>query len=251
MTYTVKAVADLAHVTVRTLHHYDRIGLLSPESVSHAGYRLYSDADLERLQQILFFRELGFSLREIGEIVNSPDFDRREALREHRRLLEQRIERLERLIEVVDHTLQNLDGEDNMDKRGMFSAFDDPQQQEYRKEARARWGKKVDDSYEGLAKMSEEQQAAVWAESQAITQGMAELVGRDPGDAEVQALVDRWYKLMNRHFWSCSLEAFRCLGESYVQDARFTAFYENVKPGLAVFMRDAMKAYSDRLEAQA
>ena len=97
MAYTVKQVAKLAGVSVRTLHHYDAIGLLKPAAVSPAGYRLYSDADLERLQQVLFFRELGFSLRDIVRVLSSPDFDRREALAMHRRLLVEKRRRMQAL----------------------------------------------------------------------------------------------------------------------------------------------------------
>src|SRR5690349_17183383 len=108
MAHTVKAVADLAGITVRTLHHYDEIGLLRPASVSAAGYRLYSDADLERLQHILFFRELGFGLQEIRAILESPDFDPREALRSHRQLLVEQQRRLKRIIRSVDRALSAL-----------------------------------------------------------------------------------------------------------------------------------------------
>ncbi|MGI6206705.1 MAG: MerR family transcriptional regulator [Anaerolineae bacterium] len=250
MAYTVKAVADLAGVTVRTLHHYDRIGLLQPESVSPSGYRLYSDADLEQLQQILFFRELGFGLKEIKDILHSPNFDRREALEQHRRLLIEKKVRLERLIESVERTIDAMDGGRSMPKEEMFLAFDDEKMEKYRQEARQRWGSEVDRSYEGLAKLSKEEQSAVWAEAQAITLGMADLMDRDPADPEVLAMVDRWYKLMNKHFWSCSLEAFRNLGQMYVEDSRFTEFYDRVRPGLAVFMRDAMRAYCDRMAEQ-
>ncbi|NPV06944.1 MAG: MerR family transcriptional regulator [Anaerolineae bacterium] len=251
MVYTVKTVADLAGVTVRALHHYDRIGLLQPESVSPAGYRLYSDADLEQLQQILFFRELGFGLKDIQAILHSPRFDRREALLEHRKLLLEKKARLERLIHSVEQTIAAMDGAGAVSREEMFLPFDDEKMDEYRKEARARWGSVVDESYEGLAKLTREEQSALWAEAQAITLGMADLVGRDPADTEVQALVDRWYRLMNQNFWSCSVEAFRNLGEMYVQDGRFSQFYDRVKPGLAQFMRDAMRAYCDDTASRA
>lgn len=249
--YTVKTVADLAGVTVRTLHHYDHIGLLQPESVSPSGYRLYSDADLEQLQQILFFRELGFGLKEIRDILHSPKFDRREALLEHRRLLREKKARLERLIEAVEQTIASMDGGKEVPKEDMFLAFDNERMEEYRVEAGERWGSVVDESYEGLAKLSEGEQSALWAEAQAITLGMADLMDRNPTDPEVLALVDRWYKLMNEHFWSCSVKAFGNLGEMYVADSRFAEFYDRVRPGLAAFMRDAMRAYCDDVASRA
>ncbi len=121
MGYTVKAVADVAGVSVRTLHHYDRIGLLRPAASSPAGYRLYSEADLERLQQVLFFRELGFSLQDVKAIVDSPTFDRTEALRAHRRLL---VEQQGRLGRLVDRTIASIEKGEPMSNQERFGAFD-------------------------------------------------------------------------------------------------------------------------------
>src|SRR6478672_8186019 len=140
MGYTVKVVAEMAGVSVRTLHHYDRIGLLPPAATSPAGYRLYSDADLERLQQVLFFRELGFSLHDVKAIVASPDFDRTEALRAHRRLLVEQQGRLGRLVDLVDRTIASLEKGEPMADKERFAAFDDSKANEYREEARQRWG---------------------------------------------------------------------------------------------------------------
>src|SRR5688572_26308475 len=137
MAYTVKAVADIAGVSVRTLHHYDEIGLLKPAAHSAAGYRLYAERDLERLQQILFFKELGFDLREIKRVLSDPTFDRRRALTEHRALLLERQERLRRLIASVDRTLKAIKKGGDMNAQ-MFDGFDAAQ---YEDEARQRWGK--------------------------------------------------------------------------------------------------------------
>jgi phosphoribosylaminoimidazole-succinocarboxamide synthase len=124
MGYTVKVVAEMAGVSVRTLHHYDRIGLLPPAATSPAGYRLYSDADLERLQQVLFFRELGFSLHDVKAIVDSPTFDRAEALRAHRRLLVVQQGRLGRLVALVDRTIASIERGEPMSNQERFGAFD-------------------------------------------------------------------------------------------------------------------------------
>jgi phosphoribosylaminoimidazole-succinocarboxamide synthase len=136
MGYTVKVVAEMAGVSVRTLHHYDRVGLLRPAATSPAGYRLYSDADLERLQQVMFFRELGFSLQDVKAIIDSPTFDRAEALRAHRRLLVEQQGRLGRLVELVDHTIASIEKGEPMSNRERFGAFDDARLNEYRKEVR-------------------------------------------------------------------------------------------------------------------
>ncbi|HET7770264.1 MAG TPA: phosphoribosylaminoimidazolesuccinocarboxamide synthase, partial [Chloroflexota bacterium] len=124
MGYTVKAVADVAGISVRTLHHYDRIGLLRPAANTPAGYRLYSQADLERLQQVLFFRELGFSLQDVKAIVDNPTFDRVAALRAHRRLLVEQQGRLGRLVELVDRTIASIERGEPMSNQERFAAFD-------------------------------------------------------------------------------------------------------------------------------
>jgi DNA-binding transcriptional MerR regulator len=134
--YTVKAVSQIAGVSVRTLHHYDEIGLLKPAGHSAAGYRLYGQEDLERLQQILFFKELGFDLKEIKRVLSDPDFDREKALVEHRKLLIERQERVGRLIQSVERTLKAMQRGNPMGA-DMFDGFDHAQ---YEEEAQQRWG---------------------------------------------------------------------------------------------------------------
>jgi len=250
MPNTVKAVADLAGVTVRTLHHYDEIGLLKPAEVTGAGYRIYSDEDLERLQQILFFRELGFSLHEIKEIMDSPGFDRRQALLDHRKLLEERQERLGRLIQSVDRTLDSMERGIEMDKKDMFDGFD---QSKYEEEARRRWGHT--DAYKESMRRTKQYTEADWTamkeEGRQIQEGVAALMDHGPTDAAVQEWIRRHHKLINDRFYPCSTQMYRGLGDLYVQDERFTATYESVKPGMASFMRSAMHAYCDTLEKKA
>lgn len=137
MAYTVKAVSDLAGISIRTLHHYDEIGLVKPAHKTASGYRLYTEEDLERFQQVLFFRELGFSLKDIKEIVSRLDFDRRKALLDHRELLLDRQERLGRLVQSIDRTLDAMERGIAMNAKEMFDGFD---QAEYAEEARQRWG---------------------------------------------------------------------------------------------------------------
>ncbi|HUX51622.1 MAG TPA: MerR family transcriptional regulator, partial [Spirochaetia bacterium] len=124
MSFTVKDVAAMAGVSVRTLHHYDHIGLLKPHAVSEAGYRLYGEQELERLQQILFHRELGFALAEIRTIMDRPDFDRVESLRSHRAALAARRKRLGILIGTIDRTITSLTGEVIMEGHKLFEGFD-------------------------------------------------------------------------------------------------------------------------------
>ncbi len=251
MPYTVKAVADLAGVSVRTLHHYDEIGLLKPATVSPSGYRHYAEPDLERLQQILYFRELGFSLQEIRGIVTSPGFDQREALRSHRELLLEKQRRLQALIDSVDQSIEALERGTPMDKKAMFEVFGDAKLEEYREEAKARWGQTDAwrQSEERSKRYTKEDWVSIKEAMGSITQGIAALMDRDPADPEVQQAVGRWYHHINDYFYTVSPEMFRGLGDMYVADPRFTATYEKVKPGMAEFMRKAMHVFADNLEA--
>lgn len=252
MAYTVKAVADLAGISVRTLHHYDEIGLLKPAQVTSAGYRLYTEPDLERLQQVLFFRELGFTLQDIREIVSRPEFNRRQALVEHRRLLQERQERLGRLIDTIDHTLNAMERGIPMDDKDLKEMFDGFDHTQYEEEARQRWGhsKEYQESARRTKHYSKDDWAAIKAGMNEISSTLASLMDRDPADAEVQEWVRRWHQFINDRFYTCSTEVFRGLGNMYVEDSRFTATYDNVKPGMAKFMQAAMNAYCDKLEGK-
>jgi DNA-binding transcriptional MerR regulator len=140
MTLKVKEVADLVGISVRTLHHYDEIGLLNPGKITDSGYRLYSDENLETLQQILFFRELDFPLKKIKELITSPSFNRLEALELQRKMLLEKRNRLDKMIATIDKTSQHTKGEIQMSNKEKFEGFDFSNNP-YEKEARERWGK--------------------------------------------------------------------------------------------------------------
>src|SRR5579859_5875851 len=168
MDLTVKRLSKLAGVSVRTLHFYDEIGLLRPGRVGANGYRYYGQPALLRLQQILFYKELGLSLEEIAEVLDQPEFDVATALEDHRRALEQRLGRLRRLIDTVDRTIAYLKGDTNMDNQELFAAFSDEQQAEYEKEAEARWGQGVRDSARKWKAYSAAQKAQIKTEGEAV-----------------------------------------------------------------------------------
>lgn len=134
----------MAGISVRMLHHYDKIGLLDPESVSDAGYRLYSDENLDRLQQILFFKELNFPLQEIKIILDSPNFNKKEALETHKQLLLEKKIRLEKIIQSVDKTISSMEGEFKMNKKEVLGAFDmteiEEHQKKYSEEVKNKYG---------------------------------------------------------------------------------------------------------------
>lgn len=255
MTLHVKEVSEMAGVSIRTLHHYDAIGLLAPSSTSPAGYRVYLEQDLERLQQILFFKEIGFSLNEIKEILESPGFDRAKALLAHRELLMEKRDRMDQMIRTVERSLKSIQGGLQMEEKELFEGFDmnriKEHQEKYRDEARQKWGEDIVDASERRVKgYSEEKWSGLYAAMDDIYKRLASRMEAGPKDPEVQEAVQAWHHFITDNFYDCSLEIFRGLGNLYVDDERFTANIDKHKPGLAQFMKDAMHIYCDRMEGK-
>lgn len=251
MEYTVKKIAELAGVTLRTLRYYDKIGLLVPSARTEAGYRLYSDEDVERLQQILFFRELDFPLSKIEEIVNNPAFDRKEALKMQADFLEKRAERYLRLSQLARDTLLKIEGGVKMENKDMFSGFDYDrmmeEQKQYEKEVKERWGN-TDAYKESMAKTAKYTKEDWERINNVQMQNLKDLcdlynakVPHD--DPRVQKVVDRARKFISDNFYHCSVEAMSCVGNMYIADERFTAYYERFAPGLAAYYNDAIQHY--------
>lgn len=241
----VKEVADLVGISVRTLHHYDDIGLLTPEETTESGYRIYSNDELETLQQILFFKELGFPLKKIKEIINSPAFDREEALTMHRNLLLEKRSRLDKKIATVDKTIQHMKGEINMSNKEKFAGFDFSHNP-YEQEARDRWGDKaIDESNAKLNNMSNDKKKAFEEKFNSIYRDLAAIRHKEPDSEIAQEGIKKWYDFLNK-LGNYSLDAFKGLGQMYVDDDRFTKNIDQFGDGLAVFMRDAMAVFADR-----
>ena len=241
-------VARLAHVTVRALHHYDRIGLLRPTGRSEAGYRQYTEGDLERLQTVLLYKELGFGLGEICDLLAVPGFDRREALRAQRAQLARRSERLDAMLALIDRTLAALDEGIPMGRSDMFEIFGDFDPAEH--EAEAHWGET--EAYEESTRRTRRYTKVDWArfkaESDAVNETVATLIDKDvtPSDARAMDAVERHRLLVDAWFYPCPHEMHEQLGRMYVEDARFTATYEKIRPGMAAYMRDAIAANAAR-----
>jgi DNA-binding transcriptional MerR regulator len=254
MPYMVKEIAAMVGISIRTLHHYDQIGLLKPESVSQAGYRLYTDPDLEKLQQILFFKELGFSLQETGEIINKPDFDRTQALKTHQELLTEKRKRLEALIISVEKTIQSIEGGTKMDQKEMFAVFDmseiERHKQKYAEETKQKYGQTdaYKESQQKTANYTKEDWATIMQQSNELYARIASLMDKGPADPQVQEAVAQCRQHITDSFYNCTPEIFRGLGDLYVNDERFTANIDKIKPGLAKFLREAMHIYCDNLE---
>lgn len=243
----VKEVAELAQVSVRTLHHYDEIGLLIPDQLTDSGYRVYSERNLEQLQQILFFRELGFPLKKIKDIVTAPDFDRLEALMLHEQMLREKRRHLDVLLHTVAKTIQNAKGEVQMSNKEKFHGFDFSSNP-YEQEARERWGDKaLNESNAKLNQMQKNGQIADFQEEMnQLYALLASIRHTDPASDEAQESIGKWYSMLSR-MGNYSPEAFKGLGQMYVDDERFTKNIDQFGDGLAMFMRDAMAIYADHL----
>lgn len=246
MAYTVRQLARMAGVSVRTLHYYDQIGLLRPSSHRPNGYREYGDDAVIELQQILFFRELGFGLKDILRILGSPDFNVREALESHRLLLEKKAERIAELLRTVDKTIQRIEGERDMDIKEYYEGFSDAQIEEYRSEARRRWGEeKVAESEASVLKMGKERMREIQAEGGAVFQALADLMPRGVESPEVQEQITKWREWLE-HFSTYSDEAVLGLARMYSEDERFAAFYQKYHPDLPAFFTRAVEHYCAR-----
>ena len=248
--YTVKQAAKLSGVSVRTLHHYDEIGLLKPAHLGENRYRYYGREELLRLQQILFHRELGMSLEQVRALLDDPGFDRVEALRAHRGKLETEAERFRHLIRTIDRTIADLNGEKQMSDKQLYEGFSPEKQAKWEKEIVERFGEagreKIAESKRNFATMSKEDMAASRAEMEAIHLAFAAAMaaGAKPGDAQVQALAARHYAWVCRA-WKPNRAAYIGLGQMYVSHPDFRSTYDAVRPGLAEYLAQAMQLYAE------
>jgi DNA-binding transcriptional MerR regulator len=241
----------MSGVSVRTLHHYDEVGLLKPACVGANGYRYYGREELLRLQQILFHRELGLSLDAIGRILDAATFDKAAALRSHRRTLEADIRRRRQLIRTIDDTLASIEGETTMTPEAMYDGFDPKLQAAYEKELVERHGApmqaRIDEAKAGMKGWSQHDFDAMQAEAEAIEAAMAQALGDGlpPGSAAVNALMRRQHAWVSRS-WNreAPAEAFAGLGRMYVEDPRFAERYDRRRKGLAEYMASAMAAFA-------
>ncbi len=251
MTYTVKQLAQLAGITPRTLHHYDDIGLLPPTTIGDNGYRYYDETAALRLQQILFYRELGLSLDEIRALLDAPEFDVRVALLAHKRALGGRVKRLHALMETIDTTLNQLEGDQPMDAETLFGGFDNEQEREWTEDAVAQYGYDntlVQESARRWRTMTAADKARLKEEGDAVYQAFVPLVGGDPAGPEAQATVAAWHAHL-AHFYDPGAEVLAGLGQMYVDDPRFRATFTALHPALPEFLRDAILVYVANLDA--
>jgi MerR family transcriptional regulator, thiopeptide resistance regulator len=241
--YTVGKVADLSGVTIRTLHHYDEIGLLSPGGRSVAGYRIYEDSDLERLQRILFYRELGFTLDEISTIVDDPRTDALGHLRRQRGLLTGRIDRLRSMVDAIDYEMEARTMDIPLTPEERLEVFGEFRPEDYAEEAEQRWGdtEAYWESQRRVSSYNKDDWQQLKAEEEEIRARLAAAfeAGLAPDSEEAMAAAEAHRQHISRWFYECSYEIHRGLTEMYVSDERFRSNYDTKSPGLAAFIRDA------------
>lgn len=240
----IKEFAEFTGVSVRTLHYYDEINLLKPSFVDEQnGYRYYDESSLMRMQEILFYRELDFPLREIEEILSSPEYDKLLALKEQKRLLTLKRERLERLIKALDGAMKGEELSMNVFDNSEFEA----QREQYSKEAKAKWGETAayKESAQKTAGYTSQKWADVSAEMNSIMSEFSQCRkdGLTADSTQAQALVKKWQDCITKNHYTCTKEILAGLGEMYVADERFKKNIDRHGDGTAQFMSEAIKEY--------
>ncbi|NLB51793.1 MAG: MerR family transcriptional regulator [Syntrophomonadaceae bacterium] len=250
MEYTVQSLAKIAGISSRTLRYYDEIGLLKPARINSSGYRIYAQAEVDRLQQILFYRELGISLENIRDILNAPSFDELNALKEHRVKLIERRKQLDLLITNVNQTIAVKEGGITMTDSEKFAGFKqkmiDENEKKYGKEIREKYGEEmVNNSNKKLLTMNEEQYHEIGKLGIEVNETLkAAMTTGDPAGDLAQKAADLHRQWLSFTWDKYSKEAHAGLAQMYVDDERFTAYYDQIAPGAAVFLRDAILVYT-------
>lgn len=239
MRLQIKDFAALCGVSVRTLHYYDEIGILKPSDVDDkTGYRFYDDGSLLRMQEILFYRELDFPLKSIGEILSSPEYDKKKALHEQKRLLELKKERLERLISAIDDAAKG---------ESVMKVFDNSDFEKYKAEAKERWGKS--DAYTEHEEKTKNYSAGKWDE---LAAGMNDIFaefalcmenGIAPDSDKARSLVKKLQGYITENYYSCTDDILAGLGQMYIGDERFKNNIDKCADGTAAFVSRAIDAY--------
>lgn len=244
--YSIKELADLAGTTTRTLRYYDKQGLLKPARVEDSGYRYYDHGNLITLQQILFFKELDVPLKEIRYLMSRPDFQLLRSLKDHQQAIRDRISRYQDLMETIQRTISNLEGDAKMTGSDYFNGFDE---KKYQAEAQELWGTTPEykqsqrkwDNY-SAEKRAEIKQLGIDITHRLVTENPL----ASPDDPSVQAAVNEYYQYLNQYFYSCEVEFLRSLADMWVEDPRFSVNYERIREGGAKFACQAVHLFCDR-----
>lgn len=247
---TVGAVARLAGVTVRTLHHYDKIGLVEPAGRTDSGYRTYGAKELERLQEVLFFRELGFSLETIRDIIGRPSYSRAAALEQQRELLVMHADRLLTMVDAIDRAVLAETTGVKMSSEEMLEVFGDFDPAQYEEEAKERWGESdaFKQSVQRTSGYTKDDWVTIGAENDAINQSFLALMAADtPADDPAAMDVAEQHRAhITKWYYDCSMEIHAGLGQMYVADVRFKENIDKAGEGLAEYMSAAIAANAAR-----
>lgn len=252
MEYTVQKLGQLAGVSTRTLRYYDEIGILKPARLNSSGYRIYGPAEVDRLQQILFYRELEVSLEDIKAILTSPSFDGAKALREHREKLLAKRKQLELLIHNVEKTIALTEGRITMSDKERFEGFKqqlvDENEKKYSKEVREKYGDEVvDKSNTKLKNMTQEEYNEITRLENEVNETLhAAFQTGDPSGELAQKAADLHRQWLSFYWDGYTKEAHAGLAQMYVDDERFKAYYDKKQPGIAEFLRDAILVYTGK-----
>ncbi|ALC83515.1 MULTISPECIES: MerR family transcriptional regulator [Bacillus] len=252
MEYTVQKLGQLAGVSTRTLRYYDEIGILKPARINSSGYRIYGQKEVDRLQQILFYRELDVNLDKIKDIINASSFDEVSALKEHREQLFDKRKRLDLLIANVEKTIALSEGRIIMSDKEKFEGFKqkmiDENEKKYGKEIREKYGDEtINKSNEKLMNMTQEEYQKVKQLEQEVKDTLAEAFKTgDPASDIAQKAADLHKQWLTYSWSKYSKEAHANLAQMYVDDDRFKAYYDDKQPGSAEFLRDAIHIYTGK-----
>lgn len=250
MEYTVQKLGKLAGISTRTLRYYDEVGILKPARINSSGYRIYGQEEVDQLQQILFYRELGLPLDGIKEIMTSPSFNRAQALQEHHAQLLDKRRQLDLLIINVENTIASAEGRKTMSDQEKFEGFKqkliDDNEKKYGKEIREKYGEEnVNKSNAKLKNMTQAQHEEVTRLADELYETLAEAFKQgDPASELAQKAADLHKRWLTYYWNDYSKEAHAGLAQMYVDDERFTAHYDEKQPGTAVFLRDAILIYT-------
>lgn len=250
MEYTVQKLAKLAGISSRTLRYYDEIDLLKPARINSSGYRIYGQKEVDTLQQILFYRELGVELTQIKEIITNPAFDGTKALQEHQQKLLEKRAQLDALIANVNNTIAATEGRITMSDKEKFEGFKknmiEENEKKYGKEIREKYGEEtVEASNAKMMNMTQEEYDEVTKLAEDVNNTLAKAMETgDPAGELAQKTAELHKKWLTYYWKDYSKEAHAGLSQMYVDDERFTAYYDKIQSGAAKFLRDAIHIYT-------
>ncbi|WP_160678097.1 MerR family transcriptional regulator [Clostridium sp. C8-1-8] len=250
MEYTVQKLAQLGRISTRTLRYYDEIGILKPARINSSGYRIYGQEEVDKLQQILFYKELGVDLESIKDIITNPAFDRAKALKEHKQKLLERKAQLDLLLDNVDKTLKAMEGVITMKDKEKFEGFKqkliDDNEEKYGKEIRDKYGDDtINKSNTKLKGMTEEEYEEVTKLGNEVIELLSKAFATGDPAGELAQKAAELHKQWLSFYWDkYSKEAHAGVAQMYVEDERFREFYDKEQPGTAAFLRDAILVYT-------